>query len=161
MTVDFIRNKAFMTLGSRLRRLGERMQGDVQRLARSEGFNTPSGLIPTIDILGERGALTIGVLVDALGISQPGVTRNIGQLVKLGLVSAKWDRHDKRVKTVCLTSKGKDMFAHVRGDLGPRVAQAVEALCGSGKNDFLTALANIEEGLDAASLDQRAAKRKV
>jgi len=160
MTEDFIRNQAFMSLGSRLKRLGERMQADVQRLAKAEGFDTPTGLIPTVAILGERETMSIGALAEALGVSQPGATRNIAQLAALGLVSEKWDRRDKRVKTASLTAKGKVLFRHVESNLGPRVAQAVEALCGSGRHEFLATLASIEDGLDAAPLDERASKQQ-
>ena len=67
MVGDFVKDRGYLTLGSRFKRLGERLQGEVQELARAEGFDVPAGLFPAIGALDEAGSLTIGELAATLG----------------------------------------------------------------------------------------------
>jgi len=66
---DFVRDGGYLTLGSRLKRLGERLQVEVQELARAEGVDLPAGRFPTMGALDAAGSLTVGELADGLGIS--------------------------------------------------------------------------------------------
>ena len=87
MVEDFVRERGYLTLGSRFKRLGDRLQADVSRLAESEGVGVPAGLLPILGVLDRHGPLTVGRIAEALGIAQPGVTRTLSQLVSLGLVA--------------------------------------------------------------------------
>ena len=51
-----------------------------------------------------NGPLLIGELADALGVSQPGVTRNVGLLSKQGVVTVRRGKKDQRTKVVDLTA---------------------------------------------------------
>ena len=66
--LDLIAERDHLFLGSRLKRLAERMQGDVVRLAERAGLAiqpSQSPLLATLDRLGPR---TIGELVASLGL---------------------------------------------------------------------------------------------
>lgn len=155
---DFVRDGGYLTLGSRLKRLGERLQAEVQELARAEGVELPAGLFPTLGALDAAGSLTVGELADALGISQPGATHNVAKLAGLGLVRSVRRTADRRVKTVTLTGRGKALVEATRDDLWPRVEQGVAALCAGLDGPFLDDLAAIERALDDQPLRVRAAR---
>src|SRR3954449_6641496 len=118
---DFVRDGGYLTLGSRLKRLGERLQVEVQELARAEGVDLPAGLFPTMGALDAAGSLTVGELADGLGISQPGATHNVTRLASLGLVRSVRRTADRRVKAVTLTEQGKALVQAAKHDLWPRV----------------------------------------
>lgn len=160
MTEDFIRSKGHMTLGSRFRRLGERLQADVQRLAKAEGINVPAGLWPVLGAIDAHGPLTIGGLTQALGISQPGVTRSVAELTRMGLVRSVRGRDDQRQRTAALTPKGAALVGAAKQDLWPRIEKAVAGLCGSQQGPLLDQLTALEAALDAMPLDRRAARPK-
>ena len=129
MVGDFVKDRGYLTLGSRFKRLGERLQGEVQELARTEGFDVPAGLFPAIGALDEAGSLTIGELAEALGISQPGATRSVEKLAKLGLVKSVRKPADRRIKAVTLTDACKALVLAAKDDLWPRVERGVAEIC--------------------------------
>ena len=150
MIGDFVKDCGYLTLGSRFKRLGERLQAEVQELARAEGVDLPAGLFPAIGALDLAGSLTIGELAEALGISQPGATRNVEKLAKLGLVKAVRRPADRRVKAVTLTDKGRALVLATKLDLWPRVEQGVAEIC-----DDLDGTAARDPGRHRAGPDQK------
>ena len=158
MIGDFVKDRGYLTLGSRFKRLGERLQAEVQELARAEGVDLPAGLFPAIGALDLAGSLTIGELAEALGISQPGATRNVEKLAKLGLVKAVRRPADRRVKAVTLTDKGRALVLATKLDLWPRVERGVAEICDDLDGPLLAILAGIERALDQKPLQVRAAK---
>lgn len=160
MVGDFVKDRGYLTLGSRLKRLGERLQGEVQELARSEGVDLPPGLFPTIGALDLAGSLTIGELAEALGISQPGATRNVEKLAKLGLVGSVRGTADRRIKAVTLTDRGEALVLATKNDLWPRVESGVAEICDGLEGPLLEILAGIERALDEKPLHARAARRR-
>ena len=130
----------------------------MQELARAEGVDLPAGLFPTIGALDLAGSLTIGELAEALGISQPGATRNVEKLAKLGLVKSVRGPADRRVKAVTLTDKGRALVLATKLDLWHRVEQGVAEICDGLDGPLLAILAGIERALDQKPLQVRAAK---
>jgi len=158
MADDFIQERGCLTLGSRLKRLGERLQADVSRFVQSEGVEVPAGLLPILGALDRHGPLTVGGLADGLGIAQPGVTRALAQLVSLGLVASEQEEGDLRRRRISLTRSGKSLTARMKTELWPYVEQAVTELCLGLDGSILEQLASIESELDAESLQARAAR---
>lgn len=158
MVGDFVKERGYLTLGSRFKRLGERLQGEVQELARAEGFDVPAGLFPAIGALDEAGSLTIGELAEALGISQPGATRTVEKLARLGLVRSVRRPADRRIKAVTLTDACKALVLAAKDDLWPRVERGVAEICDGLGGPLLESLAAIERALDDQPLHRRAAR---
>ena len=157
---DIVRDKGYLTLGSRFRRLGERLQAEVQQLAHDVGIDVPSSLFTTLDALDAQGHLTIGELALTLGISQPGATRIVNQLRSLGLIESQAPEKDRRVRRIALTRKSKVLVQKAKAGLWPRVEKVVAQICTPLEGNLLEMLAAIEAALDEKSLLQRAAKSK-
>jgi len=156
MSVDVIAEGAETFLGSRLKRLAERMQGGASRFSGSLGIEaqpTHMGLLAALD----RAAMTVGQLVDAVGASQPGVTRGVGQLIAMGLVESV-PRVDRREKMLRLTPAGEAMMVRVKLTLWPQLEQAVKSIIGGLEGGFLEQIAAIERALDEKPLELRAAE---
>lgn len=156
MVEDVVCQLGYLTLGSRLKRIGERLQSDAQRFFTARGVNIQSGQFPLLAALDRNGPLTVNELAQAMGIAQPGVTRTVSQLAKAGLVSVKKQNRDQRFKTVSLTPKARALVDRSKRDLWPAVEHAVAEICGGRKGNFLKQLAAIEDALGAKPLDQRA-----
>jgi DNA-binding MarR family transcriptional regulator len=158
MTDDFVRDLGYVTLGSRLKRLGERMQAEVARLIKAEGLDVPPGTFPILGALDRDGMLTVGGLAEALGVTQPGITRALPLLEARGLVKSGRAASDQRQRTVRLSHKGVELVARTKQDLWLRVGRAVSDICEPLKGPILDQLDAIEAALSAAPLDRRAAK---
>ncbi|MFN4143729.1 MarR family winged helix-turn-helix transcriptional regulator [Aestuariivirga sp.] len=157
---DIVHALGHLTLGSRLKRIGERLQADVQRLAQAQGIEVPAALFPTLAALDRHEALTVSGLARALGIAQPGATRNLAQLEAMGLVASARKAKDQRVRSVTLSREGAELVAKMKKGLWPRVEEAVSALCGGLRGSLLEQLDGLERALDDAPLDRRAGRRR-
>ena len=159
MVEDVVRQLGYLALGSRLKRIGERLQADVQRFFATHDVIIQSGQFPLLAALDRQGPLTISELAQAVGVTQPGVTRMVSQLAKAGLVDVKRNNRDQRFKTVALTAKAGALVDRSKRDLWPPVEQAVAAICGGRQCAFLDRLTAIEDALATRPLDQRANAR--
>lgn len=160
MVRDVTRELGYLPLGSRLKRVGERLQAETARFLLAEGIDLPQGVWPLLVTLDQEGPLTIGDLASALGVSQPGVTRSIRQLEAAGIVEAVRDGGDQRRKPVAITEQGAAILAKAQGDLWPHVEAAVREMCAPLDGQILGQLDRIEAELDRLSLDRRASEKK-
>lgn len=147
---DILREAGPVYLGSRLKRLAERMQAEAAISISEAGLPCQPGHMALITVLA-RGPKSVNQLVAAIGISQPGVTRAIGQLTKLGLVDTVPGR-DQRQRLVSLTPAGEEAHAAAMTDVWPRIGGAVQSLLAAIPGDFLRDLERIEDALAAQPL---------
>lgn len=156
MTLDYIGELGFLTLGTRLKRLGERLQAQVGAYAGNIGIDLPAAMMPLLAALDALGPMTVGELAAALGVSQPGVTRSVGQLETAGLVAVSRRDGDARLRDVALTQEGRALVATMKETLWPSVEAAVADACAGLNGNLLGQLQALEEALAATSVAQRA-----
>ena len=158
MVDDIVRRKGYLTLGSRLRRIGERLQAETQRLMAEHEVPIQASHYPTLAALDENGPLSINELADALGVSQPGVTRSVGLLAKQGIVTVRRGKTDQRTRLVSLTDRGREIVGHGRRIVWPQVEACVAEIVADQSGALLDQLDRLEAALDEASFVQRAAR---
>ncbi|EQB16027.1 hypothetical protein RLDS_09295 [Sphingobium lactosutens DS20] len=154
--MDVIREGGIGFLGSRLKRLGERMQAGAARVTADAGLPVQPAHMAFLAAL-DGDAQTIGQLVQAVGISQPGVTRSVGQLVELGLVRSE-QGEDQRQRTISLTPEGAAVLARARVHVWPPVEDAVRALLGKDADAFMAQITMLETALAETPLEVLAAQ---
>ncbi|MDQ6433360.1 MarR family transcriptional regulator [Mesorhizobium sp. LHD-90] len=158
MVEDIVRSFGFLTLGTRMKRIGERLQADTQRIIDEAGLPIQAAQYPYLAAIDRQGPLTIGELTMAVGISQPGVTRTVAQLAAQGLLEVRQAPGDQRRRTVALTPDGRQLVEFSKQHIWPRIEAAVKDLCKDLSGPLLPQLAAIEQGLAATPLDRRATK---
>ncbi len=145
-------------LGSRLKRLAERMQAGAMTAIADAGLPLQPSHMAILATL-RTGPMTVGQLAEAIGVSQPGVTRSVGQMAKLGMVT-NLPVGDQRTRLLELTAKGQAAAGLAATQLWPRIGMAAEELLGAGTAAFLGQLAAMEKALDEASIAERAARAR-
>ncbi len=155
---DLVAALGYLCLGSRLKRLGERLQSGVAQLLAEQGHAVQPAQLTLLMALYREGDMTIGQLGERIGISQPGVSRAIAALEVLGLVAVRQGGHDKRQRRIAMTAPAKAQMAEFERSFFPAVDRAVAQLCRAGETDLLGDLAGIEAGL--ASMPQEMSIRK-
>jgi DNA-binding MarR family transcriptional regulator len=158
MVEDVVRSFGFLTLGTRMKRIGERLQADTQRIMDDLGAPLQASQYPFLAAIDRLGPLTIGELADAIGITQPGATRTVAQLVELRMLESEQAPDDQRRRIVSLTKEGKRLVATAKRDVWPRIREAVADLCADLDGPLLDQLAAIEDGLAAQPLQRRVVK---
>lgn len=157
MSGDLVAELGHLFLGTRLKRLAERMQAEVQKIAADAGLPIQPSQYPLLAVIEREGSMTVGQIAETLGISQPGVTRNIAKLVELGLVETAREGRDQRQKSLSLSDAGKAAMEVSKREVWPRIDMAVAAMCEPLSGPLLGQISAIERALDERPLDRRAA----
>lgn len=152
---DIVGEYGLLTLGSRLKRIGDRLQTQAQEYMASVGIEISAAQFPLLAALDGLGPLTIGELADALGVTQPGVTRSVKQLVEQGYLLTRPGRDDQRRTEVDLSPAARVLVAGSKQDVWPRIESAVAELCNGEGDKLLSLLATIERGLEAEGIGRR------
>ncbi len=156
MVEDVVRLLGYGTLGSRLKRIGEKLQAQTQELSgEAADVDVPASHHPVLAALDRSGPMSIGSLAAALGQSQPGVTRMVHKLKAVGLVEGHTDDQDRRINRIALTDRGQELVHHLQETLWPRVMLAVKDACTGLDGPLLQQLAGLEEALDRQTLLSR------
>jgi len=158
---DILRSLGFLSLGSRMKRIGEQLQADTQRVLDRLDVRIQSSQYPLLAALDRLGPLPVGELAQALGVAQPGVTRSAALLAELGLVEVKPSNDDQRRRIVSLSRNGRRLVDQAKRDIWPSIENAVADLCAGLSGPLLGQLAAIEDRLAATPLDRRAENARV
>jgi DNA-binding MarR family transcriptional regulator len=156
MTEDVVKQLGQLALGTRLKRLGERLQSQTQALLEEAGIALPASHFPVLAALDRLGPINVGELTEAVGASQPGVTRMLDKLVAEGLVQSRQQADDRRVRTIALSRAGQQLITRAKRAVWPLVEAAVADACAGSAEPLLAQLAAVEDALAAAPLNIRA-----
>jgi DNA-binding MarR family transcriptional regulator len=156
--MDIIKELGYLTLGTRLKRLGERLQSQAQVLLDEAGNDLQASYYPILAALDRLGALNVGDLAEAVGISQPGVTRMLDKLEAAGLVQSVQSADDRRVRSVELSKTGFRLVSKSKRAVWPMIEAAVADACDGQAKSLPTALSALEEALSVAPLSVRAGR---
>ena len=158
MITDIVRELGHLTLGTRFKRLGERLQAQTEVLLAQAGIGIPASHCPLLAALDRLGPLSVGELAQAVGISQPGISRMLENLQSDNLVASRRPAADKRLRAIELTKAGRELIARSKRLAWPRVESAVADACAGASGSLLAQLSALEEALADAPLQVRAAR---
>ena len=148
VTTDILAERDFLFLGSRMKRLAERLQSDALKITRQVALDDlqPS-YMPVLASLDRHGSMTVTGLVDLVGFSQPAIARALSGMEKIGLIALDRDAQDKRQKIVTLTEKGQETVRTLNTDVWPRIEAAARHLCTGLAGDFMDQIQQMEQSL--------------
>ncbi|AKU92731.1 Transcriptional regulator, MarR family / GCN5-related N-acetyltransferase [Vulgatibacter incomptus] len=153
MEVDLLAGLGVGFLGSRLKRLAERMQADAADVARSLDLPVQPAQMSLLMTIRLHGPITVGELAERLQLAQPTVSRALGTLKDF--VEARPSPGDQRSKRLALTESGEALVARIQTQLLPRIEPAAASLIEGLSGDFMQSLARVEARLAEASLLSR------
>lgn len=156
---DVVKSLGYLALGTRLKRLGERLQTQTQVVLERAELDLPAGHFPVLAALDRLGSLNVGELTEALGVSQPGVTRMLARLEAEGLVQSAQAEDDRRVRTVELTRSGRQLVARAKRTTWSELEAAVADACAGSAQALLPAVAALEEALAQMPLSARIGRK--
>jgi DNA-binding MarR family transcriptional regulator/ribosomal protein S18 acetylase RimI-like enzyme len=155
MTPDTLAGLGVTFLGSRMKRLADRLQTDAAATLQAMDLPIQPAQQQFLAVLRQQGPQTVGGIAQHLRISQPTATRAIQALVEQGLIDASREGRDQRQKLLTLSPAGAALMDRLERDLWPRVEAAAVSLCGGRHAALLNEIALIEAELDRRSLVDR------
>jgi DNA-binding MarR family transcriptional regulator/N-acetylglutamate synthase-like GNAT family acetyltransferase len=158
---DVLKQLGPLALGSRLKRLAERLQNDAAALMQATDSVIQPSHFPLIACLDRFGPVSVGEASQIVGVSQPAITRSMTWLQKQGLVGFHANAADSRQKMLSLTETGQQLVENMASGLYPAVESAAGDLCAVAGDGFLGSLDRFEVALDESSLYDRAMKHMI
>lgn len=155
MVEDVVRELGHLSLGTRLKRIGETLQAQTQAVLAAHGFEQPAAYFPLLAALDRLGPLSVGELSQAIGVSQPVITRSLRGLEDDGLIGSETSEEDRRVRRIALSRKGRGLVQRAQREAWPAIEAAVAGACAGLSGDLLAQLAALEDALNDAPLLQR------
>lgn len=155
MAGDILKEHPTLFLGSRLKRLAERMQADVANVTLAAGLEIQPGQYSLLATLDRYGPQTIGELTASMQLSQPAITRMVSKLSQTELVAIERRHKDQRHKTISLTLAGQETLEASKRLIWPNVEAAVEDALIGLRDCFLHQIDLIEARLAERSLGDR------
>ena len=162
MVADAVRELGYLTLGTRLKRIGDRLQAHTQRILDAHELAVQTGQFPFLAAIDRAGPLLVGELAEAMGVTQPAATRMASQLADAGLVTIAQGKADLRCRTVALTKQGQRLVDLGKRTVWPLIEAAVREICETEARtgSLLDRLAALEDALVDEPLDRRVAAIK-
>lgn len=158
---DILAELGLLALGSRLKRLAERMQADAGELLARRGFPIQPSHFPLLAALDRYGALTVTEAVEALGVSQPAVTRSLAGVLELGLVETRAADDDRRVRQITLTEAGRALIERMKAEIWAPVSGVMAEMAPQLSGSLLDQIGQLEAHLQQRSLTDRASGVRV
>jgi DNA-binding MarR family transcriptional regulator len=155
MTPDTLADLGATFLGSRMKRLADRLQTDAAAILQALDLPIQPAQQPFLAVLRREGPQTVGAIGQHLRISQPTATRALQALIEQGLIDVTRNDRDQRQKTLALSAAGQALMDRLERELWPRVEAAAIDLCGGRHAALLEELATIEAEFDRRSLFDR------
>lgn len=154
---DIVKELGFLALGTRFKRIGDSLQAQAQAMLSASGMDMPAAHFPLLAALDTLGALSVSELGEAVGVSQPVVSRSLRGLEASGLVRSEVADNDRRVRRIGLSRKGRELVKRARRDVWPGIEAAVAQACKPLSGPLLDQLAALETSLKQKPLLERAA----
>lgn len=152
--MDLLRELGPLALGSRLRRLSDRVMGEVSRIYSAEQVDFEPRWFPLFTFVCERGPASIGAAAEAIGQTQPAISVFARELAAEGLITVLPDPTDERRRLLHATPKGQAARRRLQPLWGALRAAVAQALSDSGLN-LLEGLEALEREMDRNSLESR------
>jgi len=152
--MDQLKNLGALALGSRFRRLSDRLMQDGILIYRDTGLNFEPKWFPVYIYLKEMGPTAVMDIARGLGITHPSVNQTAKEMMSAGLVAAYKDTSDRRKRVLALTTAGKAKLSELE-PAWSRIRDALQELIDETQVDFLGYISIMESALDRKSFYQR------
>jgi DNA-binding MarR family transcriptional regulator/N-acetylglutamate synthase-like GNAT family acetyltransferase len=155
MIPDTLADLGVTFLGSRMKRLADRLQTDAAATLQAMDLPIQPAQQQFLAVLRQQGPQTVGGIALHLRISQPTATRAVQALMEQGLIDANREGRDQRQKLLSLSPAGEALMDRLERELWPKVEAAAVSLCGGRHAALLKEITMIEAELDRRSLVDR------
>jgi DNA-binding MarR family transcriptional regulator/GNAT superfamily N-acetyltransferase len=154
-----INQLGYLSIGSQLRRIYEKLQVEADKVYSKTNLEFKSSWFPIYYTLSKSSrALTVTEITDNISYSRITVKNVVRELVKVGFVEIKSNPTDSRSKLIQLTEKGKNIKNDLQS-IWKLFQEKLESIFGENGDEFLTQLIEINEKLNAQSMEKDILKK--
>lgn len=154
MSHDFLDELKELAIGSRLKRMSERMLNDAAQVYQQFGIDVQPKWFTLLALLDKKGQVSVVEAADYLGLSQPALSQFCRQLAQKDLITFTVDSCDSRKRNIALSPVGIEQVKDMQ-PMWQAVQSAAADLCSEFDNQFYLSLQKLEKAQTKRSLLQR------
>lgn len=154
MESDYLQDLGLLALGSRLKRLSDRLSQEVSQIYEDGDLDFQPRWFPVFRCIAACGPIGITEIAQAVGITHPAVNQIEQELSAAGLLTITADTRDKRRRLLKLSTKGKRLGEELKKTWSYTHAAISDAVEESEAN-LLTAILAFERALEQEGLLSR------
>ena len=155
--MDFYNMIGKMAIGSRLRRLNERITEDGSKIYDLFGVALDPKWFPVFYALSLKGEASVTEIAKFIGHSHPSVSQIVKEMKKHSILKTDKSAKDGRVNIVKLSEKGKQLIPKLEKQCAD-VTQAVDELLSETQHNLWKAIGEVEFLLSEENLYERIKK---
>ncbi|MBE9102670.1 bifunctional helix-turn-helix transcriptional regulator/GNAT family N-acetyltransferase [Vacuolonema iberomarrocanum] len=152
--MDFYSQIGKVALGSRLRRLSDRLTEDATKIYTLYNVALDPKWFPVFYVLSQKESAAITEIAQIIGHSHASVSQIVKEMGKRGLTTTEKHSQDARINLVKLTEAGRQLIPRLDQQCAD-VDQAVAGLLSDAQNDLYNAIAEVEFLLTSKSFFDR------
>ena len=141
--MDFYCQLGKMALGSRLRRLSERLTADAAKIYALYEVPLDPKWFPVFYVLSHKKELSITEIAQIIGHSHPSISQIVKEMTNMGVTTTAKGEADARVNVVKLSDQGQQLVSQIE-DQYCDVTQAAEELLAQTQHDLWKATEEME-----------------
>ncbi len=111
--MDYLEELGGLALGSRLRRLSERISQEVASIYAQQNIRFDPRWFPVFHLIASRKEASIVEIARAIGVTHPAVNQIAQEMLAADLIVAETDSSDKRKRILSLSRKGNKLHAEL------------------------------------------------
>lgn len=152
--MDYLEELGGLALGSRLRRLSDRISQEVASIYAAQNIEFDPRWFPIFHLLASKKEASIVEIAKAIGVTHPAVNQIAQELLSGGMIVAESDAKDKRKRILSLSKRGQKLHRELTESWRIIRMSVSETIEESG-HDLIPALEALESSLDKKSLLSR------
>lgn len=153
--VDSISKVGYLAGATRLRRIGEKLQSEGDKIYSELGINFKASWFATYHTLLNAGKpLTMQDITASIGFTHITVKNIVREMEQNGLVKIRPNPGDARSKHVTLTAKGQGLLPKL-SPIWQNISISLQQLLTCGHPDFINIVSRIEKEMEKVPLNQR------
>lgn len=156
--MDLIKELGEVAIGSRLKRISDRINQEISKIFRSQNINIEPSWLPLLLYLEKTESVSIKETAQVLNFTHPAVIHLLKQMEKRNLISTFTDNSDKRKRLIELNEEGRKLLVSAE-PLLDEIKITVNELINSSGYDFIHILDILEKTMSMKNLKIRTEER--
>lgn len=145
--MDKMKSFGSLSLGSRLKRLSDRLIQNVVEIYQAQGINLSPSYFPLFNLIHHQGPQSVTEAADQLGVSHPAISKIAQKMIKEGWLIKTADPCDTRRNLLSFSLQSEELLQKIK-PIWLHIKEYLDQLMAKQNHSLLVALDEFEQVID-------------